>query len=154
MIQNGVGERPSEIPIGLRDICEKIHQVAEDVRTLGRFGNKRSFTLVSNAARIMTSEQSERPFRVYQDFLYEIRRGRNGRSMATLCAASIGKTKAITLNQKDRTTLVRYIANNGSVLTSEPLALLAAQYNIPTAETQFRDKFQIGRPIGLALLPA
>lgn len=128
----------SEMALGLREICEKIHKVSEDVRVLGRFCSKRAYTLVSNAVRIMTSEQTERPFKIYQDFLSDLyaTSGRFGRNMVILCSASIGKTKAITLNERDRITLVQYIAATSSLLDSEPLSSLAAQYNIPSAESQ------------------
>lgn len=96
------------MPIGLKDICAKFHKVFEDVRALGRFPGKRASTLVSNAVCIMTSEQTERPFQVYQGFLYDIctALGQFGRSMVALCSASIGKTRAIILNESVRTTLV------------------------------------------------
>ncbi|KAF3028958.1 hypothetical protein E8E15_009576 [Penicillium rubens] len=116
--------------------AKKIHKVAEDVRVLGRFGGKRASTLVSNAVRIMTSEQTERLFQVYQNFLCDIRTasGPLGRNMVVLCSATIGKTKAITLNETDRIKLVQYIATTSIRLDSEHLSSLAAQYNIPSTD--------------------
>lgn len=134
--QDDCTKQHSEMPIGLKDICEKIHKVAEDVRVLGRFGGKRASTLVANAVRIMTSEQTERPFKVYQNFLCDIRTasGPLGRNMVVLCSATIGKTKAVTLNERDRITLVQYIATTSIRLDSEHLSSLAAQYNVPSTD--------------------
>ncbi|KAE8146935.1 hypothetical protein BDV25DRAFT_161509 [Aspergillus avenaceus] len=122
------------IPLGIRQHCAKLHQTAQDVRTLGRLDGSQSKTLVSSAVRIMMTKQTVRPFQCYQEFLFDIHRIA-GCSMVVLSSASLGKESIVRLKAGLRRSLVQYIELNQSLLESVPLSTLANDFKVPNKGT-------------------
>ncbi|GIJ84929.1 hypothetical protein Asppvi_003784 [Aspergillus pseudoviridinutans] len=117
----------------LDDAFARLHKVSGEVKILRRFAGKRQPGLVSNAVRIMSTEQPEGPFQDYQKFLHDILKGESGRSMVTLCSGSLGKSRVVGLGPGGRTALVKYITDNRSRLDCETLSSLASLYKVPSA---------------------
>ncbi|OJJ65715.1 hypothetical protein ASPBRDRAFT_49531 [Aspergillus brasiliensis CBS 101740] len=116
----------------IRDICEKIHKVSKEIRVLGRLDTRKS-KLVSSAIRVMTTSQSERPFKVYHDFLCDLLRAA-GSSMVILSSASLGKDKIVQLKAECRTALIDYFACHVGSLDSPALSALVAAFGVPRNE--------------------
>ncbi|PWY90283.1 hypothetical protein BO94DRAFT_21858 [Aspergillus sclerotioniger CBS 115572] len=121
----------------IREVCERILKVSKDIKILGRLDNKRS-KLVSSAVRVMTTPQSQRPFKVYQEFLYDVLRAA-GSSMVMLSSASLGKDRVVQLNAERRTILIDYIASQAGSLDSPALSSLAITFCVPQVEAGSRN---------------
>lgn len=117
------------MPPEIREVCERIRKVSKDVSILGRLDRKRS-KLVSSAVRVMTTSQTVRPFKVYQEFLYDVLRAA-GCSMVVLSSASLGKDTVVQLKAERRTILVDYIACHVTSLDSSALSSLAVAFSVP-----------------------
>jgi hypothetical protein len=133
MAHLGQNEHTIAKPSNLDDAIARLHQISGEVKILGRFAKKKPPGLVSNAVRIMSTEQPKGPFRDYQEFLHDILKGESGRSMVTLCSGSLGKSRVVGLGPGGRAALVKYVTDNTSRLDCEPLSSLATLYKVPHA---------------------
>jgi hypothetical protein len=116
----------------IQEACKRIHKLSEDIRVLGRLTETKS-TLASAAIRMMDTPQTERPFKVYQEFLCDVRRTA-GWPMVVLSSASLGKDKVIRLKAELRTILVGYIARHARSLESPGLLALTVAFGVPGNE--------------------
>ena len=117
-------------PSNLINDCEnKLQTTLQSFKILGRL-DARAAKSVELAASVLTSEQTVRGSRIYQDFLNDIIR-HCGRGLALLCAASFGKHKIIGMNAQSRTSLVYHLKSKKTSLYSPALDSLATQYKLP-----------------------
>lgn len=101
------------------ECSDKLQRTAENLQVLGRLSDKEA-VLVASAKQVVQTEQTKRDSKIYRIFLDDITQ-LCGRSVALLCAASLGKQRIVSLNAQDRVQLVSYIKSNRHVFTFDTL---------------------------------
>ncbi|KAI9891860.1 MAG: hypothetical protein M1814_002245 [Vezdaea aestivalis] len=108
----------------------KLLKDVKRLKVLERLGD-RDCKMVKNAVDILSTSQTSREQRVYQEFLHDILHHSN-RGLLLLCAASLGKQRVTELTVDDRLNLVLYVKKNQALLDCPVLEHLADFHQVPT----------------------
>lgn len=92
--------------------------------------DKRAANCVELAVSILSTEQTGRREKVYQDFLNDILR-QCGPGLAVLCAAGFGKYNIAGMNRQTRTGLVDYVKSKRASFCCPELDSIVIQYGLP-----------------------
>ncbi|KAH8726662.1 hypothetical protein GQ44DRAFT_613312 [Phaeosphaeriaceae sp. PMI808] len=117
------------------ECAEKLRKSAGNLKILERLDEKEA-KLVASAVSVLKVEQTSRDAKLYQTFLRDVYY-QCSRSLALLCAASLGKQRIISLNARDRIGLFQYLKRNQETFTSPALDSLAGKHQIPDEPGMF-----------------
>ncbi|EME39019.1 hypothetical protein DOTSEDRAFT_75644 [Dothistroma septosporum NZE10] len=119
---------------------ERIEKTAESLKVLERL-DYRACKHVCVAREALESEQANRSFQLYREFLQDVMR-HCGPEMVLLSAVGLGKQRVATMTIQDRVALVRTIKEAGSILVFPALSRLAEEHGV-TRERGTRKRRQI-----------
>jgi len=108
---------------------EKLRKTAGKLEIMDRLDGQ-AFKHVSMAVEILTNKQTERAFKIYQEFLHDVLRHCSP-GLVMVCAAGLGKQKIASMTQDDRVGLLNYVRENKGSLSSDIIEALATDHEIP-----------------------
>lgn len=115
--------------MGFKSLSGRLQNCAERIKITHILNNQQAAN-VKTAVEIMTTNQTTRFEKIYQDVLNDISR-LCGPEVVLLCAAALGKHKISHLNQDDRAHLLDYLTKQNSTLPVDRLKVLVNNYKVP-----------------------
>lgn len=115
--------------MGFKSLSGRLQNCAERIKITHILNNQQAAN-VKTAVEIMTTNQTTRFEKIYQDVLNDISR-LCGPEVVLLCAAALGKHKISHLNQDDRARLLDYLTKKNSTLLVDRLKVLVNNYKVP-----------------------
>lgn len=115
---------------GFEAHCERLQTCAAQIKIRQTLNKQQAVDNVRTAVTIMTTNQTTRFEKIYQDILNDISR-LFGPELVLLCAAALGKHKISHLNEDDRARLLNYLREQNSRLNVNGLTALADVYKVP-----------------------
>ncbi len=109
--------------------CDSLSKGFKTIEVLERLDDKAT-EHVEAAVKILTTEQTIRPLKVYKAFLHDVLR-HCGPELVLLCAACLGKPKIVGLKAEHRIGLLDHVKAKKLLYNSPILGRLATEYNIP-----------------------
>ena len=119
----------SSPPRGIGGQCDSLHKGFNTIEVLERLDDKAA-EHVEASVKILITEQSIRPLKIYRAFLHDVLR-HCGPELVLLCAACLGKPKIVSLKAEDRVSLLNYMKAKKLSFSSPVLGRLATEYDIP-----------------------
>lgn len=112
---------------------EKLRKTAKMLNITDRLDDQSS-KHVDTAVEILTKPQTNRAFKVYQEFLYDVLR-HSSPGLVMLCAAGLGKQRITSMTAEDRVSLLNVVKEGKDSLSSSTLEVLAKDHEIPCLDS-------------------
>lgn len=123
--------------------CDSLRKGFDKLKVLERLDDKAA-EHVKAAAKILTTPQTIRSYKVYETFLHDVLR-HCGPELVLLCAACLGKPKVSSLKTEERIILLDHVKTKRFSYVSPILGRLATEYGIHSLHReQGRSKAQEG----------